>query len=314
LAVLAGTTLALSAQDKQKFEPKFEAGKSFFQKVSTTVEQTVKVQGGTDMKLKHEQTFYFKWTPEKQDGEKWIVKQVIEGVVLKVDIGGNPVSYDSTSDTPNANNSGLADFFKNLINSEFKITFTKTGAVEKVEGKDDFVRKLGSANPQMEQLLKKILSDEALKEMSDPLGGLTPPAEKAVNETWEKKANLPLGPIGSYDRTLKFTYKGKDATQKELDRVEADVNLVYKAPTMDTDGLLFRIKGGNLGIDDKNKKPAEYLFDAKAGRLVSSKLNVVMTGKLNVSIGTTETEVELYQTQATSIESAEKSLLPAKKQ
>lgn len=303
LVVIAFTA---QAQEKVKFVPKFEANKPFYQRVSTAVTQTVKVQGGTDMSLKHNQTFMFKWLPEKQEGEKWIVKLIIEGVVLKVDIGGNPVSYDSTAEATNTtNNPGLTEFFKNLIGTEFKITFTKDGVVEKVEGKEEFLRKLGSANQQMEKMLKDILGDEALKEMSDPLAGLspTPPVEKAVGESWEKKSTLPLGPIGSYERTLKFTFKGKDASQKELDRVEADVNLVYKAPAAGADGLLFRIKDGNLGVDPNAKTPAIYLYNSKEGRLASAEISVKMKGELTVSIGTTETKVELYQEQKTTIES-----------
>src|SRR6185295_9021722 len=105
-----------AAQEKVKFEPKFEKDKAFFQKVTTNVEQTVKVQGGADSKLKHEQTFYFKWLPTKFEAEKWTVKLTIEGATLKVDMAGNPVSYDSTLEQPAAgNNPGLTEFFKNLI-------------------------------------------------------------------------------------------------------------------------------------------------------------------------------------------------------
>jgi hypothetical protein len=38
-----------------------------------------------------------------------------------------------------------------------------------------------------------------------------------------------------------------------------------------------------------------------------------MSGKLNVTIGTTETEVQLVQDQTTTIETADKSFLPVKK-
>jgi hypothetical protein len=150
--------------------------------------------------------------------------------------------------------------------------------------------------------------------MSDPLAGLAPADAKAPNESWEKKTTLPLGPIGSYERNLKFTYKGKDAAQKDLERIDADVNLTYKAPTADADGLLFRIKGGNLGVDPNAKKPAVFLYNAKEGRLVSAELKLTMRGNLNVTIGTTETDVELFQEQTTTIESqTDKSYVPAKK-
>lgn len=296
--------------DKQKFEPKFEANKPFFQQVVTDVEQTVKVQGGNDLKLKHSQTFLFRWTPVKQENEKWEVKLVIEGVKLRVDVANNPVNYDSTAENPNAQNPGLNDFFKNLIGKEFTVTFGKNMQVEKVEGQDELLRSLGAANQQMEALLKKILTPEALKEMSDPLAGLTPGTEKGVGEKWTKTTTLKLGPIGDYDRELSFEYKGKDKDKPELDRVEVKANLTYKPPTGEADGLLFRIKSGDLTT--QNPKAGYYLYDPKTGRLVKSELSVTMSGTLNVAIGTTETSVQLYQTQTTTVETQDESFLPKK--
>jgi hypothetical protein len=309
-----------SAQDKLKLEPKFDAAKPFYQKVSTVVSQTVKVQNGADMSLKHSQTFMFKWAPDKQEGDKWNVKLSIEGVILEVEINGNAIKYDSMVETPAANqNAGLAEFFKNLIGTEFTITFKKGGEVEKVSGKEDFLRKLGVANPQMEAMLKKILSDEALKEMSDPLAGIAPPVdkdgkptEKAVSESWEKSATLPLGPIGSYDRKVKYTFKGKDPTKAEVDLIEADVNITYKAPAGE-DGLLFRIKSGNLAVDPSKKTTSVYKFNRVTGRLDMAELKVNLTGKLTVTINNTDTEVEVYQEQKTTMETKDTSYITPKK-
>ena len=296
---------------KLKFEPKFELNKPFFQSVSTDVDQTVKVQGGNDLKLKHQQTFFFKWLPIKQDGDKWTVKLTIEGIKLKVDVANNPVNYDSTSDQPNANNPGLNDFFKNLLGSEFTVMYGKGMVVEKVEGQDALLKNLGAANQQMEQLLKKILTNEALKEMSDPMAGLTPPAEKGVGEKWDKTTSLKLGPIGDYERKLSFEYKGKDPEQKDLERVEVKAALTYKPPTTEVDGLLFRIKSGDLTT--QNPKAGTYLFDAKTGFLKKADLSVTMTGTLNVAIGTTETTVTLNQTQSTTVMTQDKSFVAEKK-
>jgi len=225
VGLACGSIAGVSAQEKLKFEPKFELNKAFYQKVSTKVDQIVKVQGGADLNLKHEQTFLFKWLPTKLDADRWTVKLAIEGAILKVDIASNPVNYDSTAEQPAAgNNPGLADFFKNLIGTELTITYAKGMVVEKVEGREDFLKKLGTTNPQMEALLKKLLTDESLKEMADPTAGLMPGADKAAGvasgETWEKKTSMPLGPIGTYDRTLSFKYVGKDTEKKELDKVE----------------------------------------------------------------------------------------------
>jgi len=315
--LFAGLVTTTFAQEKQKFETKFEKDKSFYQEMTTEVQQTIKVQGGSDLTQKHKQTFLFKWTPTAQAGDKWTVKQVIEGVKMTIDIAGNQIDYDSTN--PNAAGGGanpnLADFFSKLVNSEFTVTLGKGMVVEAVAGKDEFLKKLNAVNPQMEGILKKMLTDEALKQMTDPSYGLTPPAEKAVGESWEKKTTLGLGPIGSYDVTYKFTYKGKDAVKKELDRVEVVPTLTYKPPTEPGEGLLFKIKGGDLKTEEPkpDAKPNFILYNPKTGRIEESSVSVKLKGTLDVTIGGTDTKVELYQEQTTGVKTADKSFLPEKK-
>src|SRR5262249_4083371 len=98
------------------FTTKFEVNKPIYMKMTTSVKQNTKVQGGGEPTQAHTQTFYFKWTPEKQDGDKWIVKLTIEGAALNLNIGGNPVQYDSTApETAATSNPALADYFRNLI-------------------------------------------------------------------------------------------------------------------------------------------------------------------------------------------------------
>ncbi len=298
------------ASDKQKFEPKFELNKAFFQVVTTDVEQTVKVQGGNDLKLKHSQTFYFKWTPTKQEADKWTVQLAIEGVKLRVDVAGTPVNYDSTAENANAQNPGLNEFFKNLLTSSFTVTFGKGMSVEKVEGQDALLRNLGTANQQMEALLKKILTPESLKEMSDPLAGLTPGTEKGPGEKWTKTTTLKLGPIGEYDRSYAFEHKGKDKEKADLERVEVKATLTYKPPQGDADGLLFRITRGDLST--QNPKAGYYLFDPKTGWLTKSEMEVTMSGSLEVAVGTTTTSVQLFQKQTTTVETKGETFLPKK--
>ncbi len=305
---------AAPASDKQKFEIKFEKDKPFYQEMNTSVVQTIKVQGGSDLTQKHEQTFFFKWTPTNFAADKWTVKQVIEGVKMTIDIAGNPVKYDST--TPNEPNSGgnpgLADFFGKLVGSEFVVTFGKGMVVEKVEGREEFLKKLGGVNQQMEALLKKMLTDEAMKQMTDPSFGMTPTVEQGPGGTWERKTTMSLGPIGSYDMNTKFTYKGKDATKKELDRVDLVSTLVYKAPAEQTEGLLFKIKGGNLTTEEPkaDAKPSYFLYNPKTGMIEESVVNAKLKGTLNVNVGGNDTTIDLYQEQTTTVKTSEKTMLP----
>ena len=311
--VALGVSLAAVAQDKPKFEPKFVQGKVFYQKLTTKVEQSVKLGGGGDVALRQEQTFFFSWTPTKVEKDKAVVKQKIEGIILKLDIGGQTIEYNSTDPNPSgpAGNPGLAEFLRNLVGLEFTITYGKDMAVDKVEGVEQAIDKLKTVNSQMEPVLKAILSDEAVKEMTDPTAGLTAPAGKAPGEKWEKKSTVSMGPIGSYDRVTNYTYEGKDAANKELDRVKIEPKLTYKAPTAGSEGLPFRIKAGTLTT--KEVKKGFALFDPKTGQIQDMQLDVVSEGELDVTVQNADTKLKLYQEQNTELKTADTSFLPKTK-
>ena len=117
-------------------------GRPYYQEMTTHTIQNIKVQG-LDVGQNQDQTFYFKFEPLKQEGDKWIVKQTIEGVKMKIDIAGSPVTYDSTNESPPAGtNTALSEFFKALKGSQFTLTIGKDCTVEKVEGREEFVKKL----------------------------------------------------------------------------------------------------------------------------------------------------------------------------
>ncbi len=182
----------------KRFEPKFEKGKSFFQEMKTSVTQVIKVQG-QDLTQKQESTFYFKWTPTKQENDKWFIEQEVEGLEMTIDISGNVITFDSTKPEASvtAGNPNLTEFFKKLVGAKFTVILDKNFKVVEVQGRDTFIASLGAGSQQMDTLLKKIMTDDALKQMCDPTFGMVPPAPKKVGETWKRETTLNLGPIGS---------------------------------------------------------------------------------------------------------------------
>ena len=164
----------------------------FYQEITTRTVQDIKVQG-TDVSQNQTQTFYFKFEPLRRDGDRWVVRQTIEGVKMSIDIAGNPVKYDSTNEEATAGaNTALNAFFKALKGAQFTLTIAQDGTVEKVEGGDEFVKKLTATNKLLEGLLDKILGEEAIKQMADPAIGLTPKEPKKVGESWAKTIKLSL--------------------------------------------------------------------------------------------------------------------------
>ena len=293
---------------------KFTKDVPFFQEMTTKTIQNIKVQG-LDVGQNQEQTFYFKFLPQTQAADKWIVQQTIEGVKMKIDIAGNPVSYDSTNEVAApGTNTALTEFFKALKGSQFTLTIAKDYTVEKVDGRDEFVKKLVAANKQLEQLLNKILGEEAMKQMADPTFGVVPKEKKKIGDKWDRKVKLVLGPLGSYENTYNFEWK---KTTGDVAEIAVGVVLVYTAPPADAAGetLPFKIKEGKLvqDTDPKAKNGGTILFNTKTGRIDSSDVTVKMTGNLKLDIAGTVTDVTLTQEQTTTVKTQDKSFVPEPK-
>jgi hypothetical protein len=296
MLLVAMMGLCAYGQEPVKLEWKFQKDKAFYQDMNTKTKQTMKIMAMDTVTQNQDQTFIFSWTPLEQDKDKnWIIEQKIEGVKMDIEIGGNKISYDSTNASASTGNP-LADFFKALVGSKFKLTISPDMKVLKIEGKDDFIGRLVKANPQMEPLLKQILGDEALKQMADPAFAALPPHPVKKGDTWKKDSKLDMGPIGTYDTTYNYTYEGKDG---KLDKIKVDTVLKYKAPEAGAAGQLpFKIKAAKL--DSKNATGTIW-FDNEKGRMDHSDMKLTLEGKLTIEIGGMTSEVDLTQEQDTKV-------------
>jgi hypothetical protein len=305
LAFLALVVPAFAQDNKPvTLKWKFEIGKPFYQEMKTVTKQALKVQG-SDVSQNQNMTFYFSWTPKSQDGDNWVIEQKIIGVKMEIDIGGTKVSYDSTKDNPGSN--PLGDFFNKLKDSEFKITVNKENKVIKVEGRDAFVTKLIGANPQMEALLKQILTEDALKEMAEPTFAVVPSKEvKKGDAPWKRPSKIDMGPLGRYENTYKYTYDGAGADK--LDTIKVDTTTKYVPPpdtamSQGAGALPFKIKSGDL---KSTSSSGTVKFDNVKGRVESVEMALQIKGELNIEISGQTTKVELTQDQTTSVKTSDK--------
>lgn len=286
---------------KSKLEWKFEASKPFYQKMTTKTDQTMKVMNN-DVTQRQTQTFFFSWTPqEKTPDGKWKLEQKILGVQMDIDIGGQPIKYDSTA--PAAGNTGpLGEFFKALVGSAFIVTVDpKTYKITEIKGREEFVNKLIKANRQMEPLLNKILSEDALREMAEPTFAVIPGETLEKGKKWTRATTLDMGPIGKYKNEYTYTYEGPD---KNLDKIDVSTKLTYMPPekTEGIGGLPFRIKSAEL---KSKESKGTILFNRDKGRIEKSDMSVELTGTLDIEIGGQQTKVELNQTQKTDISTSD---------
>lgn len=286
---------------------KFEPDKTFYQEMKTETKQTMKVSG-SDVVQMQDMTFYFSWTPKKKDGDNWVIQQKILGVKMKIDIGGTKVEFDSTTDKPQGN--PLGDFFNKLKDSEFTITLNKDNKVVKVEGRDAFVNKLIGANPQMENLLKKILSEDALKEMAEPTFAVVPAGDVAKGKTWTRDSKIDMGPLGRYENNYKYTFEGEGADKLYATKIETTTKYVPPPDTaMDqatgtgAGALPFKIKSGDL---KSTSSSGTVKFDNTKGRVESAEMTLEIKGDLNIEISGQTTKVELTQKQTTTVKTLDK--------
>jgi hypothetical protein len=98
-----------------------------------------------------------------------------------------------------------------------------------------------------------------------------------------------------------------------MDRIEVEPTLVYVAPKMETasSALLFRIKEGNLKSEASKK--GTILYNPKLQRIESADVEIKLKGELTVTIGNTDTKVELLQTQTNKWTTSDSSLMAAPK-
>jgi hypothetical protein len=308
LVAVAGLTVSAFGQDAVTLKWKFEVNKTFWQEMTTTTDQTMKVMG-TDVKQTQTQTFWFAWTPQKNNADgSWEIEQKIVGVKMTIDIGGNKVEYDSTKENPGTN--PLADFFKALVGSKFVLTLDKDYKVTKITGREEFIAALSKANPQMEKLLKQILSEKALMDMADPTFSVVSGKEIKKDTKWDKMTTLDMGPIGTYKNTFTYTYEGKNTdgktdAEKKLDKIKVETKLEYSPPKdQPADSTLpFKIKSASLTSKDAT---GTILFDNDAGRIDSSSMKLTLEGQLSIEISGQTTQVDLKQTQTTTTKTTDK--------
>ncbi|HEY7422617.1 MAG TPA: DUF6263 family protein, partial [Gemmataceae bacterium] len=250
---------------------------------------------------------------------------------MDIDIGGQPIKYDSTSVLNPLNEffkplrlwlgrllfrdnhapNPLDGFYKALVGAEFKLVLdAKTLDILRIEGRKEFVNKLGVANKQMKPLLDKILSEEALKEMAEPTFAVVTNEPVKKGKTWKKATKLDMGPIGSYKNEYNYTYDGTDDPTK-LDKIKVDRKLTYIAPekTAGIGGLPFKIK--SVDLRSKNAKGTVW-FNRDKGRVDKTDMLLELGGKLQIEIGGQPTQVELSQTQQTTIQTMDRNPLEVK--
>lgn len=291
------------------FDPFKEGDKegSYYQRLETTTEQTMQVvdkAGQPVMKQLQKQTFIIKWTPKEKQGGNFVVEQQIVYVNMSIQIGTTTIAYDSDNQSQPKN--PMTDFFGELMKVKLTLTINDKYEVTKVDNQKEFIDKLGESHPQMKNLLKSILGDQAIKTMSQQTWAAIPVppnnTKKKGSEkdnSWTGEADLTMPAIGLYKNKYTYWYDGVVDTKKY--KIAVLPSMTYKPPSESPskeEGLAFRIMPeSELKSVAGDGTKGEVIFDPDTGRISSSKIQMQVTGFVIIEIGGSNTKVKLDQTQ-----------------
>jgi hypothetical protein len=307
-------TVSRAAQGEEKVDLKFKAfdakAAPFYQRLETTTEQKMSVGNPPqEMTQKQTQVFIIKWTPKEMKDSQWVVEQTIEGVEMNINIGTTKIEY--SSDKTEAAKNPMTEFFESLM--KVKLTLYIDPAkfeVKKVEGRQEFVDKLGEAHPQMKKLLNNILSEDAIIKMSQQTWAAVPyPSELPLTKdkkSWTRESTLNLGAIGKYKNTYKYELDSAKTTAK-MATITVTPKMDYTAPESGEKELPFQLKKETkLNSVEGKETGGTVEFDIANGRIDKSDMSMKVTGEIVVDIGGMETKVKLEQTQKSKLTTSEK--------
>ncbi len=223
-----------------------------------------------------------------------MLQQKVEGVRLDLDVGGNKIEYDSTKE--GTANNPLAEFYKALVGAKLWVRLDKDYKVEKVEGREQLVEKLGAANPKLRGLLRDLLSEGAWRQAAGASFVALPWHPVRPGDSWTATGTTDLG-LGKWRTSYKYTYLGK---RGGLDRIRVDATLDAEAAG---ETSAFKIKAGRV----KAQGTGVIDFDAARGRVVSLEMEQKTTARLTAANGDQDAPVEMEQTEKITVRTTDTS-------
>ena len=197
----------------------------------------------------------------------------------------------------------LTDYFTALLNCKLTLKLTNHPLdglkVKEADGLEAMVKKLGENNPQLKAQLEATLNKETFEAaLAWPAGAFAQTDDEWKRGSWTRSSVMNLGGIGKYDTTYTYT---RDKGDPAKVGVKAEVK--YSAPRRGGDaGLPFKIVKADLRSDHSG---GNVTLDPENGRIAEATLKMGLKGTLTIDIAGQETQVELAQTQMTTLRTTE---------
>jgi hypothetical protein len=181
LVVVCG--LALPAQAQVAIDWKFQQGDTFFLETENKNNQTMKVAGQA-IPSDTDTTDVHKFEVVSASADSVVLKRTVVAVKIK-------------SQSPAADE--LEKMHQRVIGMSINLTLDpRARKVTKVEGVDEYVKKLIGDNPLLKMMVGNNITEDTVKdEMEQWLVAFLPGKEVSRGEKWRRKSVMSFGPFGS---------------------------------------------------------------------------------------------------------------------
>jgi hypothetical protein len=209
---------------------------------------------------------------------------VFKGLSLSVNQGDTPVmNFDSTQPAAQDANNPITPLLRKMIGGHVRYLLNATGGVEKVEGIDELLARIGF-NPKSQQqaMFKQMFDEDSLRQYAS-VGEMMPNRTVKLGEGWDVKKEIP-SEIGKLTVNMKYTFKNwEQQNNRKCARIETrgTMSTASGAPT----------GNANMKLDD-GKTTGTIWFDPELGMTVDSDIQQKMTIKVLAGGQTVTPEVE----------------------
>jgi len=206
--------------------------------------------------------------------------------VKKVDKEGNVELEQRLDKVKATNRQGTgspagSSLVRELEDCVFTITLDAKRKVTKLDGYDDMIKRVSKDDANAAKAIRELVRPETLRQAAEEAFAFLPDKPLAKGDTWERKVEASMGPLGTIQAGHTYTYEGKEMkAERMLHKISVASTLSYTPPKEETPGFAFKISKGTLKAE---KATGTLWFDAEAGRLAFSEANSKLGGTITAA-------------------------------
>jgi hypothetical protein len=232
---------------------KFEKGQVYEAERSATHKQTVTLNG-KQFKQQRGSTWHVRLVVKDKQAENYVVLATLTKVEHQLTGGSDAEMIDPKLP-------------EKMQGSTFTLDVTPSGKIAKLQGYDEFLKRLAGEDTGRLKALRITFPESTLKETFADLFGPLP----SKSDNWKREYVEPIPHFGALRSTASYT--------QNRDKITYTIQTKYEAPAKDDKMLLFRIVKGSI---DSDQAKGSIVFDSAKGHLVEHERTMMLRGTLTI--------------------------------